>query len=210
MTLTRRSLLLSSAGFAALSATGAWAQAAPIEDFSVGSPDAKVVLAEYLSVTCPHCQHFHEATYPQLKAEYLDTGKVRLEIHEVYRNQYDLYGALVARCGGPMRYVGIVDLLFDKQAEWAGASDVNGVVEELKKIGRTAGMNDDQIMACLQDNAMAEALVADFQADMAKAFPNDSFGGTPSFLINGVLNPDINSNIAYADLKAILDAELAK
>ena len=217
--LTRRQLLALSAAVAALAAFGARAETAapaatatpaPVDNFVIGDPAAKVTLAEFLSVTCPHCARFHAEIYPKLKADYLDTGKVKLEVHEVYRNQLDLYGALVARCGGQMRYVGIVDLLFDKQAEWAGSGDVTAVVDQLKKIGRTAGMTDVEVDACLQDQTVAEALVAHFQADQTKNFPNDSFEGTPTFMINGVLRKDIFSDIAYADLQAILDAELAK
>ncbi len=216
-TLTRRQLLALSAAVATLAAFGARAQtadapatAAPIENFVIGDPAAKVTVAEFLSVTCPHCASFHANIYPKLKADYIDTGKVKLELHEVYRNQLDLYGGLVARCGGQMRYVGIMDLLLDKQAEWAGPSDVNAVVDQLKKIGRTAGMTDQEVDACLRDQTMAEALVAHFQADQAKNFPGDSFEGTPTFIVNGVLRKEIFSNIAYADLQAILDAELAK
>jgi len=213
--LTRRHVLALSAGAAVLTATGARAQTAEVptaevKDFTIGDPAAKVTLAEFLSVTCPHCAHFHAEIIPKLKADYIDTGKIKLEIHEVYRNQLDLYGALVARCGGEMRYVGIMDLLMDKQEDWAGAADVDGVVVELKKIGRTAGMTDEQVDACLRDNTVAEQLVAHFQADQAANFPNDSFEGTPTFKLNGELRKDIFSDIAYEDLKAILDAELAK
>lgn len=214
LSLTRRQMMALSAAIAALTAAGARAEtaaaAAPVADFTMGDPAAKVLLAEFLSVTCPHCAHFHAEIMPRLKADYIDTGKVRLEVHEVYRNQLDLYGALVSRCGGQMRYFGVMDLLFDKQQDWAGAADTDAVVVELKKIGRTAGMTDDQVDACLHDQTVAEALVAHFQADQATNFPNDSFKGTPTFKLNGTLRKDIFSDIAYADLQAILDAELAK
>ena len=217
MTLTRRSLLLISAAFAALAATGAWADttaaattAAPVPDYGIGDVNAKIILDEYLSFTCPHCEHFHAEIYPKLKADYIDTGKVRLVYHEVYFDQYGLYGAMMARCGGEMRYAGIVDMLYDKQRDWAAPSDVNVVVSELKKIGRTAGMTDDQIDVCLKDQAVAEALVKHYQDSIAADFPNDSFAGTPSFRVNGVVNKDITANMAYEDLQRILDAELAK
>lgn len=213
-TLTRRHFMALSAAVATLAAFGARAEtaaaAAPVEDFVIGDAGAKVTVMEFLSVTCPHCAHFHAEIYPKLKADYIDTGKVKLEIHEVYRNQLDLYGGLVARCGGQMRYVGVMDLLFDKQADWAGSGDVNTVVDQLKTIGRTAGMTDEQVDACLHDQTVAEAVVKHFQDDQAKNFPGDSFEGTPTFFVNGVLRKEIFSDIAYADLQAILDAELAK
>ena len=219
MTLTRSNLMALSSGLLVLPATMSWADTAAtttpaspdtIQDFGIGDVNAKVVIDEFLSFTCPHCRHFHDEVYPKLKADYIDTGKIKLEIHEVYRNQLDLYGALVARCGGEMRYFGVMDLLFDNQQDWAGAADTNALVDQLKKIGRTAGMTDEQVDACLHDQTVAEALVAHFQEDQKTNFPNDSFEGTPTFKLNGELRKDIFSDIAYEDLKKILDAELAK
>ena len=175
---------------------------ATIADYGIGNIDAKVKIVEYLSFTCPHCADFHAEVYPQLKADYIDTGKVRLEYHEVYFDRYGLWAAMMARCGGEMRYMGITDILYDTQKDWAASDDPNAVVESLKKIGRTAGMDDKTLDVCMKDAAMADALVKHFQTNMAA----DQIEGTPTFIINGTKH----SNMAYEDMKAILDAELAK
>ncbi|MDB5658643.1 MAG: DsbA family protein [Cypionkella sp.] len=183
-------------------ATPAAIDPATIADYGIGQLDAKVKIVEYLSFTCPHCAAFHAEVYPQLKADYIDTGKVRLEYHEVYFDRYGLWAAMMARCGGEMRYMGITDIVLETQKEWAASDDPNAVVENLKKIGRTAGMDDATLDACMKNSAMAEALVTHFETNM-KA---DAIEGTPTFIINGTKH----SNMAYDDLKAILDAELAK
>jgi protein-disulfide isomerase len=108
---------------------------------------------------------------------------------------------MVARCGGEMRYFGIHDMLFDQQAEWAASQDPVQVVQNLKTIGIAAGLDEAAIDTCLNDQAQAEALIARFQANMAA----DGVEGTPTIFINGTKH----SNMTYADLKAILDAELA-
>ncbi len=213
--LTRRHVLALTSGAAALIATGLNAETATtpaaidpatIKDIGIGDPAAKVKMVEYLSFTCPHCMHFHRDIYPRLKADYIDTGKVRLEYHEVYFDQLGLLGAMLARCGGEMRYFGITDLLYDKQMDWAAAETLDAAVTALKKIGLAAGMDDAAMDVCLHDQPMAEALVAHYQKNIETDFPNDSFGGTPSFLINETQY----GNMEYADLQAILDAELAK
>ena len=51
-------------------------------DRSLGKDDAPVTVIEYASMTCPHCAHFHETTYPELKKRYIDTGKVRFIFRE--------------------------------------------------------------------------------------------------------------------------------
>jgi protein-disulfide isomerase len=211
MTLTRRSLMALSTALIALPASMTWADTTTstpgaIQDFGVGSPDAKVVIDEYLSFTCPHCAHFHAEVYPKLKEDYIDKGLVRLNYHEVYFDKFGLWGAMLARCGGEMRYVGIVDMLFDKQTEWAASDDPTVAIDQLKKIGLIAGVDEATADACLRDQDMAQALVTHYQTSIAAAFPNDSFKGTPSFIINGT----VSGNMSYEDLKAILDAELAK
>ena len=217
MTLTRRSLLTLTSCFAALTVAGGWANAATtspdpaapadaIKDFALGSPDAKVKIVEYLSFTCPHCEHFHAEIFPKLKADYIDTGKVQIEYHEVYFDQMGLLGAMLARCGGEMRYFGLTDMLYDKQRDWAAAESVDAAVVELKKFARAAGMDDASVDVCLHDNKMAEALVAHYQANIAKDYPGDTFHGTPSFIINGTQY----SNMPYDEMKKIIDAELAK
>jgi protein-disulfide isomerase len=173
-----------------------------IADYGVGALDAKVKMVEYASFTCPHCAAFHADVYPKLKADYIDTGKVRLEYREVYFDRYGLWAAMMARCGGEMRYFGITDILFDTQKEWANSEDPSVVVENLKKIGRTAGMDDATLDACMKDSAMATALVSHYETNFAA----DNIQGTPSFMINGTLH----KNGTYEDLKLVLDAELAK
>lgn len=217
MTLTRRRLLTLTSCCAALTVAGGWARAAttssdpaaPVEaikDFALGSPDAKVKIVEYLSFTCSHCKQFHDEIFPKLKADYIDTGKVLIEYHEVYFDQMGLLGAMLARCGGEMRYFGLTDMLFDKQRDWAAAASIDDAVVELKKFARAAGMVDADVDVCLHDQKMAEALVAHYQANIAKDYPGDTFHGTPSFIINGTQY----SNMEYDAFKKILDAELAK
>ena len=217
MTLTRRSLLALTSCFATLTVAGGWANAATtspdpaaptdaIKDFALGSPDAKVKIVEYLSFTCSHCKHFHDEIFPKLKADYIDSGKVLLEYHEVYFDQMGLLGAMLARCGGEMRYFGLTDMLFDKQRDWAVADSIDSAVVELKKFARAAGMDDASVDACLHDQKMAEALVAHYQANIAKDYPGDTFHGTPAFIINGTQY----SNMEYEEFKKIIDAELAK
>lgn len=198
LALSLAALLPAQAEDAAASAT----TAPVITDFSMGPADAKVEVIEYASFTCPHCRDFHTEVWPKLKAEYIDTGKIRFTYREVYFDKYGLWAAIIARCGGEMRYFGIADMVFDQQQDWAASDDAAVVVENLKRIGRTAGMDDATMDACLKDGAQAEALVAHYQENATA----DGLEGTPSFKINGTMH----KNMSFEDMKAILDAELAK
>lgn len=197
-------LLALALAFGTLPAAAQETAATPVEikDFTLGSPDAKVKIAEYASFTCSHCADFHANTFKQLKTDYIDTGKVEFTLREFYRNRPDLWASMIARCGGDMRYFGISDILFESQSEWLSSEEPAVIVENLKKIGRTAGMDDAVLDACMKDGAMAEAMVARHEAN-AKA---DGVEGTPTVFINGVKQ----SNMEYDELKTLIDAELAK
>ncbi len=177
-------------------------EALVIPDMILGNPDSKVVLTEYASFTCPHCANFHSAVFKDLKRDYIDTGKIKFVYREVYFDRYGLWAAMVARCGGEMRYFGIADILYSTQKEWAGSDDPATVVGNLKKIGLTAGMDEATLNACLNDGPKAQAMVEKYQTDTAA----DDISSTPSFVLNGVKH----SNMGYAELAKLLDEELAK
>jgi protein-disulfide isomerase len=170
-----------------------------VQEMALGEPDAPVTVIEYASFTCPHCATFHADVLPQLKADYIDTGQVRFVHREVYFDRYGLWAGMVARCGGEMRYFGIADMVYAQQREWTSGEPTD-VVESLRRIGRTAGLTNDQLDACLSDGEKAQTLVAWYQEN-AEA---DGIEATPSFIIDG----QKYSNMPYADFVEILDGKL--
>ncbi len=91
-----------------------------VPELVLGNPDAKVIVTEYASYTCPHCATFHAAVFKHLKADYIDTGKVKFVYREVYFDRYGLWASIIARCGGEMKYFGISEMLFDQQTGMGG------------------------------------------------------------------------------------------
>lgn len=173
-----------------------------IQDMTLGAEDAPVEIVEYSSYTCPHCASFHLDTFKEIKKNYIDTGKVKWTYREVYFDRFGLWASLIARCGGEDRFFGITDLIFKGQEKWTRAEGPDAIVEELRKIGRLAGIENDQIEACLQDGDKAQTLVAWFQ----KNAETDKIEATPSFVVNGTKVP----NQSYADFAKLIDAELEK
>lgn len=169
-------------------------------DMTLGAEDAPITVVEYASFTCPHCKTFHENVFKDIKENYIDTGKVQFIYREVYFDRFGLWAGMVARCGGEERYFGITDVLFEQQSEWTGNGSPAVVADNLRRIGRVAGMSDEQVNACLQDGEKAQALVAFYQQN-AEA---DGISSTPSFIING----ESYSNMNYRDFSAVLDGLL--
>ncbi|MEE4119764.1 MAG: DsbA family protein [Paracoccaceae bacterium] len=170
-----------------------------IAEMALGPEDAAVTVIEYASFTCPHCATFHAQVFPQLKENYVDTGQVRFVHREVYFDRYGLWAGMVARCGGEERYFGIADLIYERQREWTQGEPTE-VVDKLRRIGKTAGLTDEQLDACLSDGQKAQTLVAWYQQN-AEA---DRIEATPSFVIDG----EKFSNMSYADFSEILDEKL--
>jgi protein-disulfide isomerase len=198
--LTRRQTILAALAVASLPGV-ALAQGDPrVGERTMGAADAPVTLVEYAMFTCPHCANFHATVFPQIKANYIDTGKVRLVYREVYFNKPSLWAAMIARCAPEERYFGLVDVLFDRQQDWAAAESEQQLVDRLFSIGRQAGLTDDAMNACLQDRALAEGLVAEYQAKATA----DGVDATPTFFINGEMQP----NASYEELSAKLDEAL--
>ena len=169
-------------------------------DIPMGEANAPVTFVEYGSFTCPQCAAFSNDVFPQLKRDYIDTGKVRFIHREVYFDRYGLWAAMVARCGGDMRYYGFVKTLYATQRDWAGSDDPAVVGENLRRLGRTAGLSEEEVNACLADNDMAKALVVAYQ-ERANV---DGVNSTPTFIING----QKHQNMSYEELKKVLDTAL--
>lgn len=171
-----------------------------IQEMVLGNPDAAVTVIEYASFTCPHCADFHSGAFKQLKADFIDTGKIKFIYREVYFDRPGLWASMIARCGGQDKFFGIVDLIFKGLSTWARAGEPAAIVEELRKIARLAGMDNETIDACLQDGDKAQTLVAWFEENKDR----DNITSTPSFLINGAKH----SNMPYAEMKKLIEAEL--
>ena len=195
--INRRLFLTATAATIALPMSGfAQTKAPEVMEMTMGNPDAKVTVTEYASFTCPHCARFHETTFPQLKENYIDTGKINFIYREIYFDRFGLWAGMMARCAGPDRYFGVADLLYKRQRDWASGSAAENLAN-MRTIGRVAGLSDEQMDACFQDQAKAEAMVARFQ-ETAGA---DDVTSTPTLIINGTKY----GNLPYGQLAGIID-----
>ena len=182
-------------------AMAAEAPAVEIPEIVLGDEDAPVTVVEYASFTCPHCRRFHEDVLPTVKAEYVDTGKVRFVYREVFFDRYGLWAAMVARCAGTERYMAMADEIYAKQSEWTQGEPAE-VADNLRRLGLSAGLTQEELDACLTDGATAEALVANYEAN-AEA---DGIRATPTFVIDGETVSNMNLEQMRQRLDAAVDA----
>lgn len=166
-----------------------------LPDQVLGKADAPVTIVEYASLTCSHCAHFHNTTFPVLKEKYIDTGKVRFILREFPLDIVAKAAFMLARCSGEGKYYPMVDVLFETQKNWAFT---NNPAQALLAIAKQSGMSEQQFNTCLSDAKLAENVNAVAERG-AKDFGVDS---TPTFFING-------KKIAGAMSPEELDKELA-
>jgi len=176
------------------------AQDVEIAEMQIGNPDAAVTVVEYASYTCPHCANFHKNQYVDLKANYIDTDKINFVYREVYFDRYGLWASMVARCDTD-KFFGITDLIYKGQSEWAKGSPAE-IADNLRKIGRVAGLSEEQLDSCLTDADKAQGLFAWYQQN-AEA---DDISSTPTFMINGKQY----SNMNYSEFESVLEGLLAE
>ncbi len=174
--------------------------AAVLGDIVLGDDAAPVTVIEYASFTCPHCAAFHINTWPQFKAEYVDTGKVRFILREVYFDRFGLWASMTARCGGAEAFYPMADQFMKKQSVWAKAPEAQ-IGGEIQKIGRLNGLSASQLDACLSDQDFAKALIETYQQNSA----DDSVRSTPTFIINGAKH---EGNMPFDEFSALIDALL--
>jgi protein-disulfide isomerase len=150
-----------------------------LPDMALGPANAAVTITEYASLTCPHCANFNRDVFPKIKAEYIDTGKVRYVFREFPRDIKDAAGSMLARsiarddCG---KYFAVIDILFNQQNEF-----LQKTTETLIRIGKQAGLSRQAVEDCIKDQAVLDKLTADrkFAVEVLK------ISGTPTFFING-------------------------
>jgi protein-disulfide isomerase len=174
------------------------------QDRTLGDPKAKVVLIEYAALTCPHCAMFDQQVLPQIRKNYIDTGKV-LYVFRLYpRMPEDGAAERLARCVPKERYFQLIDLIFQNQQHWDPEFGVLDVRGGLADVGRQAGLSPAQVDKCIADTSQD----ARINAAAHEAEIRYNLTGTPTFVINGVAQP--SGGLTYQMLAKLLDQAAAR
>jgi len=170
-----------------------------LSEMSIGSPDAPVTLHEYSSLTCGHCANFHTKTLPDIKKNYVDTGKVRIVFHDFPLDNLAFAAAMIARCAGPKRHFELFDRLYHAQDNWARSEKPRAA---LVAIARFSGLSVEDVDQCLNSDELAKGI----QSTSQNAQDLYSISSTPTFILNG---KKIQGALTYDDFKDELDKALS-
>jgi protein-disulfide isomerase len=171
-----------------------------LPEMSMGNDKATVTVIEYASMTCPHCAHFQEATFPELKKRYIDTGKVRYIFREFPLDTLAAAAFMLARCAGEKdstRYFALIDTMFRTQRQWA----VEKPIPPLLAIAKQAGFTEQSFNACLANQKMLDGI----ESIRQRAVDKFKVQSTPTFFINGTAYPGA---LEIDEMAKVIDAQL--
>ena len=177
---------LSALATLALVAAAAASQAARLrllpDDASRGRPDAPVTIVEFTDYQCPFCKRFEAETWPQLKRNYVDTGKVRFIVRDLPLEFHDsaLPAAEAAHCAGEQgKFWPMHDALIAKGSD-LGAGGLQ------TQAGRL-GLDLPRFQACVAQHRYAKDILRN--AALANSL---GLEGTPAFVIGRVHDGELS------------------
>ncbi len=144
----------------------------------LGSADAPATLIEYTSPTCPFCASFHNETYPELKTQFIETGKVRFVVRPFMRNVLDAVVFMLADAVGEEAYHELLNSFFKTQHIWSRSDTPKNAIFA---VAQEFGFTEESF-----ENALTnQELFAGLEETRNQARDEFDLTGTPTFYING-------------------------
>ena len=169
---------------------------------SIGSPEAKVTIKVFSSLTCPHCATFHTNIYEKLKKEYIDKGLVKFEHHPFPLDLAALNAEIIIRCQNNIeRKFELLTEIYKKQTTWAIGSDINKINDLIKKIGLNFDLSNEKMNMCLKNDQTQDEILEQ-RIEAQKKYKIES---TPTIIIN---EKKYSGKVDFKQFKKIIDKKL--
>lgn len=169
----------------------------PLEgDHLAGDPNAPVLVIEYASLSCTHCAHFYNDTYPALKEKYIDTGKAAFIYRHYPLNEPALRGAMLAECSGD-KFHTFLKVLFRSQDKWAFTEDFMSALRGLANVG---GISNSAFDDCMTDKELEDKIIS----GLKWAADDLQVESTPTLFING---EKVSGSRNIEELSTIIDSK---
>lgn len=163
----------------------------------LGGEGAPGTVVEYSSLTCSHCASFAVDALPAIRADYVDSGKVRFVHRDFPLDAVAQDGAVLARCAGA-RYYDALDLLYRRQETWVMSGDRRS---SMKQVLAPIGMTSTEMDSCLASSDLRNGIMRMAQEGRSQ----HAVSATPTFLVNG---QKIEGNHPYAFFAAAIEHAL--
>jgi len=167
---------------------------AKISDLSgvhmLGNKDAPITIVEYTDYQCPFCQRFHVSAYPEIKKNYIDTGKVRFYSKDLPLDFHPnaMRAALAARCAGEQNKFWELRDVMGQNPDKLDMDHIAGFAEAMKMDGKS-------LRACVDSNKYKDSV----QADVLEAMKVGA-NGTPTFVVGRSIGNGVEGELVLGAL----------
>jgi protein-disulfide isomerase len=213
LTLAAASLALALALSVRLARGGAEADPAPqfahlkldAREYSLGRSDAPLTLLEFTDYQCPFCRRFQAETWPLLKKNYIDTGKLRFIVRDL-----PLQFHSAARPAAEAAHCAAEQGKFWEMHHALLTGDDPLVAGGIERRAKALGLDTERLQACIKANRYESAIARNIAAADAL-----NIHGTPAFVIGRMANGGLEGQLVegaqpYDEFNAALKQLLAE
>lgn len=172
--------------------------------YVLGKSDAPLTMVEFTDFQCPFCGRFEATIFPEIKKNYIDTGKLRLILQDLPLSDLHLYALKAAQsvhCAGDQgKFWEMKELVFKNQSRL----DIDSLVGYAKDIS----LNADTFKSCMADGTHLKEI-----GDEAKYAQSLGITGTPTFIVGKSTGNSVDGRVIvgaqpYAVFEAVINGEL--
>lgn len=171
--------------------------------YTVGNASAPIEVTEFGDYECPACGRFSELTEPDIRKNYVNTGKVLWRFIDfplgMHKNTWQASRA--AACADEQgKFWEFHDALYSTQDQWNGEATSNPD-KYMKQLGGKLGLNADQFNTCVDTKKTQAKVQAHYQLAMQRAVSQ-----TPTFVIG---DKQLVGATNYDAFAKVLDSAIA-
>jgi protein-disulfide isomerase len=156
----------------------------------LGSKSAPLTVVEFTDYQCPFCQRFHLTTFPELKKNYIDTGKVRFYSRDMPLDFHAnaMRAAQAARCASDQGQFWTLRDVMGSNPDKLDIDHILGFAGDLK-------MNTATLRSCIESGKYKNAVETDVMEAM-KIGAN----ATPTFVIGKSIPEGVDGELMVGAL----------
>ena len=146
----------------------------------LGQDSATVKIKIFSSFTCPHCANFHFNIVPEIKKEFVDTGKVQLIFIDFPLDQAAFNASKILHCADKEKQINLMDTIYEKQKKWTNGTNIEDINKNLKALVKNLGISSDEFEKCLINDDIMDKIL-NGRIDALKKYTIEA---TPTIVIN--------------------------
>lgn len=148
--------------------------------YDLGTPASPVSVIEFSDFGCGYCRRFHEASWPELRSEFVERGLVRWKYIPfslgIFPNGME--AAIAGECAGAQgAFHPMQSLLFERQQEWRGSSSPERVFGAM---AASLSLDEGRFASCLDDSGVRARV-----EESNRIARRVGVRGTPTFFVEG-------------------------